>query len=96
MCNKSYEESRSTRFDQVQGRQLIELDILPRETAELLHAEFMAQLGTRKTSFSERRLLFNSGPKDIYQWTVPFYSADGTLRGLLGGWSDIGKCKKQA
>jgi two-component system sensor histidine kinase EvgS len=95
MCNKSFEDSFSTRFDQVQGRQLIDLDILPRETAELLHAEFMAQLGTRKTSFTERQLLFKSGPKDIYQWTVPFYSAEGKLRGLLDGWSEIGKCKKQ-
>ncbi|WP_150765955.1 transporter substrate-binding domain-containing protein [Pseudomonas fluorescens] len=94
MCNKSYEESLSTRFDQVKGRQLIELDTLPRETAELLHAEFMAQLGTRKASFCERRLMFKSGPKDIYQWAVPFYSTDGKLRGLLGGWCDIGKCKK--
>lgn len=94
MCNKSYEESLSTRLDQVQGRQLIELDILPRETAELLHAEVMAQLGTRKTSFCERRLLFKSGPRDIYQWAVPFYSADGTLHGLLGGWCEIGKYKK--
>jgi two-component system sensor histidine kinase EvgS len=92
MCNKSYEEGLSTRFDQVQGRQLIELDVLPKETAELLHAEFIAQLGTRKSRFSERQLLFNGGVRDIYQWTVPFYSADGQLRGLLGGWTDIGKC----
>ena len=95
MCNKSYEESLSTRFDQVKGRQLIELDTLPRETAERLHAELMAQLATRKTSFSLCQLLFKSGPRDIYQWTVPLYGADGKLRGLLGGWSDIGKCKKQ-
>jgi len=96
MCNKSYEEGLSTRFDQVQGRQLIELDVLPKETAELLHAEFMAQLGTRKTRFSERQLMFNNGVRHIYQWTVPFYGADGQLRGLLGGWTDIGKRKQQA
>ncbi|MBV6825125.1 transporter substrate-binding domain-containing protein [Pseudomonas sp. PD9R] len=88
MCNKSYEESLSTRFDQVQGRQLIELDVLPKATAELLHGEFMAQLGTRKMRFSDRQLLFNNGLRDIYQWTVPFYSADGQLRGLLGGWTE--------
>ncbi|KAA0968015.1 transporter substrate-binding domain-containing protein [Pseudomonas sp. ANT_H12B] len=96
MCNKSYEEDFSTRFDQVQGRLLTELDVLPKETAELLHAEFMAQLGTRKTRFSERQLLFKNGVRDIYQWTVPFYSADGQLRGLLGGWTDIGKRTRQA
>jgi two-component system sensor histidine kinase EvgS len=96
MCNKSYEEGLSTRFDQVQGRQLIELDVLPKETAELLHAEFMTQLGTRKTRFSERQLKFNNGVRHVYQWTVPFYGADGQLRGLLGGWTDIGKRKQQA
>lgn len=89
MCNKSYEESLSTRFDQVQGRRLIEVDVLPRETAEMLHAEFLAQLETRKTRFSERQLRFNTGVRDIYQWTVPFYSSNGELRGLLGGWTDI-------
>jgi ABC-type amino acid transport substrate-binding protein len=85
MCNKRYEESLSTRFDQVQGRQLIELDVLPKETAQLLHGEFMAQLETRMPRFCERQLLFNHGLRDIYQWTVPFYSAEGQLRGLLGG-----------
>ncbi|UVM51594.1 MULTISPECIES: transporter substrate-binding domain-containing protein [unclassified Pseudomonas] len=95
MCNNSYEEGLSTRFDQVQGRQLIELDVLPKETAELLHAEFMAQLGTRKTRFSERQLMFNDGVRDIYQWTVPFYGADGQLRGLLGGWIDLAKRIRQ-
>ncbi|TWC25100.1 MULTISPECIES: transporter substrate-binding domain-containing protein [unclassified Pseudomonas] len=90
MCNKSYEESLCTRFDQVQGRRLVELNVLPAETAALLHAEFMAQMETRKPRFSERQLLFNNGVRDIYQWTVPFYSVDGQLRGLLGGWTDIG------
>jgi two-component system sensor histidine kinase EvgS len=95
MCNKSYEERLSTRFDQVQGRQLIELDIFPKETAQLLHAEFMAQLANRKGHFKERQLMFNNGLRDVYQWTVPFYSADGQLRGLLGGWSDIGRRTRQ-
>ncbi|KQZ91292.1 transporter substrate-binding domain-containing protein [Pseudomonas sp. Root562] len=96
MCNKSYEEHLAIRFDQAQGRQLIELDIMPKATAELLHAELMVQLNTRKPCFSERQLLLHSGLKDVYQWTVPFYSADGQLRGLLGGWSDIGQRGRQA
>jgi two-component system sensor histidine kinase EvgS len=96
MCNKSYEECLSTRFDRIQGRQLIELDLLPKETAELLHTEFMAQLGSRSTRFIKRQLMFNNGLRDIYQWTVPFYGADGQLRGLLGGWTDIGQRIRQA
>jgi two-component system sensor histidine kinase EvgS len=95
MCNKSYEDALSTRFDRMQGRQLIEVDVLPRQTAQLLHAEFMAQLGTRRTRFFERQLLFKDGLRDIYQWTVPFYTADGELRGLLGGWADIGRRTRQ-
>ncbi|MDR9861358.1 MULTISPECIES: transporter substrate-binding domain-containing protein [Pseudomonas] len=88
-CNRSYEEALSVRLDQVQGRRIVEVDALPEATAMMLHDEFLAQLQTRKTRFSKRQLLFKNGPRDIYQWTVPFYSADGKLRGLLGGWTDI-------
>jgi two-component system sensor histidine kinase EvgS len=96
LCNRSFEESLSTRIDRIQGRQLIELEILPKETAELLHTEFMAQLGSRSTRFCRRQLMFNNGLRDIYQWTVPFYGADGQLRGLLGGWTDLGQRIRQA
>lgn len=89
LCNKSYEEALSLRFEQVQGCRLIDVDALPRATAAALHEEFMIQLRTRRTRFSKRRLQFNDGSREIYQWTVPFYSANGELRGLLGGWTDI-------
>ncbi|WP_339450022.1 transporter substrate-binding domain-containing protein [Pseudomonas sp. EA_5y_Pfl2_R50] len=89
LCNKSYEEALSVRFDQVQGRRLIDVDAFPRGTAILLHEEFMAQLSARTTRFSKRHLQFKCGHREIYQWTVPFYSAEGELRGLLGGWTDI-------
>jgi two-component system sensor histidine kinase EvgS len=95
MCNKSYEDILSTRFDQIQGRQLIEVDVMPRQTAELLHGEFMAQLVARRARFCERQLLFKDGVRDIYQWTVPFYGMDGQLQGLLGGWADIGRRTRQ-
>ncbi|MBC3775246.1 transporter substrate-binding domain-containing protein [Pseudomonas sp. SWRI99] len=89
LCNRSYEEALSVRLDQVQGRLLFEVDALPETTARTLHDEFMVQLRTRKARFSNRQLQFKSGPREVYQWTVPFYSADGKLRGLLGGWTDI-------
>lgn len=89
MCNRSYEEALSVRQDQVQGRLLFEVDALPEATASMLHDEFMVQLRTRKSRFSKRQLQFKNGPREVYQWTVPFYSADGQLRGLLGGWTDI-------
>ena len=89
MCNRSYEEALSVRLDQVQGRLLIEIDALPALTAQMLHDEFIVQMRTRKSRFSKRQLQFKDGPREVYQWTVPFYSADGKLRGLLGGWTDI-------
>lgn len=95
-CNRSYEEALSVRLDQVQGRLLIELDTLPKATALMLHDEFMLQLRTRKSRFSKRRLQFKSGPREVYQWTVPFYSADGQLRGLLGGWTDISQRRAES
>ena len=96
LCNKSYEEALSLRFEQVQGCRLIEVDALPRATAATLHDEFMIQLRTRRTRFSKRRLQFNDGNREIYQWTVPFYSAKGELRGLLGGWTDITQREAEA
>ena len=89
MCNRSYEEALSVRLDQIQGRLLIEIDALPEATALMLHGEFMVQLRTRKSCFIKRHLQLKNGRREIYQWTVPFYSADGNLRGLLGGWTDI-------
>ena len=89
MCNRSYEEALSVRLDQIQGRLLIEIDALPEATALMLHNEFMVQLRTRKSRFSKRYLQLKNGRREVYQWTVPFYSADGNLRGLLGGWTDI-------
>lgn len=88
MCNKSYEEHLSTRFDQVRGKRLTEVDVLPVSTAELLHGEIMDQLSHRKTRFAERQLTFKHGVRDVYQWTVPFYSAEGLLQGVVGGWTD--------
>ncbi|MFJ7316329.1 transporter substrate-binding domain-containing protein [Pseudomonas sp. NPDC098747] len=89
MCNRSYEEALSVRLDQVQGRLLIEIDALPEATALMLHDEFMVQLRTRKSRFSKRHLQLKNGRREVYQWTVPFYGADGKLRGLLGGWTDV-------
>ncbi|MNL71222.1 Virulence sensor protein BvgS precursor [compost metagenome] len=55
----------------------------------------MAQLSTRRARFFERQLLFKEGVRDIYQWTVPFYTADGQMKGLLGGWADIARRTRQ-
>lgn len=94
MCNNSYEERLSVRQAQVQGRRLTEVDVFPWEMAEQLHGELMEQLSTQRTRFINRQLRFKTGVMNVYQWTVPFYSAEGQLRGLLGGWIDFNEHKE--
>jgi PAS domain S-box-containing protein len=89
MCNRSYEEQFSTRFEKLRGTRLTDSSAFPSATAELLHGELMEQLQTREPRFVDRQLMFSCGLRDIYHWSVPFYGADGQLRGLLGGWIDI-------
>ena len=91
MCNRSYEEQFSTRFEKLRGTRLTDSSAFPLATAELLHGELMEQLQSRKPRFVDRQLMFNCGLRDIYHWSVPFYGADGQLRGLLGGWIDVGR-----
>lgn len=91
MCNKSYEEQFATRFEKLRGTRLTDCPAFPAATAELLHGEMMEQLRTGQSRFSDRQVMFNSGLRDIHHWSVPFYGADGQLRGLLGGWSDAGR-----
>ncbi len=93
-CNRSYEERFATTLEQVQGRRITEVDILPQATAEQLHAEFIQLFETQQPLFQDRQLDFASGRIDIYQWMVPFYSAEAQLQGLLGGWIDITERKQ--
>jgi two-component system sensor histidine kinase EvgS len=89
MCNKSYEDHFETRFEKLRGTRLTDSAGFPAATAELLHGELMEQLQTRQPRFVDRQLMFSGGLRDIYHWSVPFYGADGQLRGLLGGWIDV-------
>lgn len=88
LCNKGYEEYLSVRLERVQGKCLTDMDVLPDATARLLHAEMMEQLSSGKSRFCERQLMLKDGVRGIYQWTVPFYSASGELRGVVGGWTE--------
>ncbi|WP_210642997.1 transporter substrate-binding domain-containing protein [Pseudomonas sp. Tri1] len=91
MCNKSYEEQFATRFEKLRGTRWTDSAAFPPATAQLLHGEVMEQLRTGQSRFVDRQLLFNSGLREIYHWSVPFYGADGQLRGILGGWVDVGR-----
>jgi two-component system, NarL family, sensor histidine kinase EvgS len=93
-CNRSYEESFGISFEQMSGRRLIDVDVLPRESAEQMHADYLKLLETQQPVFADRRMELFGRLIDAYQWTVPFYRADGQLQGLLGGWIDITERKR--
>jgi two-component system sensor histidine kinase EvgS len=93
-CNRSYEESFGISFEQMSGRRLIDVDLIPRLSAEQMHADYMTLLETRQPVFADRQMELFGRVIDAYQWTVPFYRADGQLQGLLGGWIDISERKQ--
>ena len=92
-CNKSYEQQLATRLELIQGLTLMESGVMPEATAARLHAGHMEQLATQQSLFVDRQLEFNGGSFHVYQWTVPFFDAQGRLQGLLGGWIDINERK---
>lgn len=93
-CNRSYEESFGVGFEQMIGRRLIDVDLIPRVSAQQMHADYLRLLETHQPIFADRRMELFGRLIDAYQWTVPFYSADGELQGLLGGWIDISERKQ--
>ncbi|WP_397449527.1 transporter substrate-binding domain-containing protein [Pseudomonas sp. NA-150] len=93
-CNRSYEESLGISFEQMSGRRLIDVDLIPRHSAEQMHADYLKLLETQQPVFADRRMEVFGRLIDAYQWTVPFYRADGQLQGLLGGWIDITERKR--
>lgn len=93
-CNRSYEECFGISFEQMNGRRLIDVDLIPRETAELMHADYMSLLQTQEPVFVDRSMVLGGRAIEAWQWTVPFHSANGQLQGLLGGWIDITERKR--
>jgi two-component system sensor histidine kinase EvgS len=88
-CNRSYEDSFGISFEQMNGRRLIDVDLIPKSSAEQLHGDYLKLLQTQQPVFADRRMELCGKLVEVYQWTVPFYRADGQLQGLLGGWIDI-------
>ncbi|WP_236054199.1 transporter substrate-binding domain-containing protein [Pseudomonas arcuscaelestis] len=93
-CNKSYEQAFSLRLEDVKGRRLTDIAMIPPELADELHADYIRLLQDSKPLFVDRRIELDGQCTEAYQWTVPFYRADGQLQGLLGGWIDITKRKQ--
>ncbi|WP_122861012.1 PAS domain-containing protein, partial [Pseudomonas viridiflava] len=40
-CNRSYEESFGVSFEQLNGRRLTDVDLIPRSVAEQMHADYV-------------------------------------------------------
>ncbi|MGH8380324.1 transporter substrate-binding domain-containing protein [Pseudomonas sp.] len=93
-CNKSYEQAFSLRLEDVKGRRLTDITMIPHTLATQLHADYLSLLEEPKAVFVDRCIEFEGQRTDAYQWTVPFYRADGKLQGLLGGWIDITERKQ--
>ncbi|WP_148276781.1 transporter substrate-binding domain-containing protein [Pseudomonas donghuensis] len=93
-CNKSYEQAFSLRLEDVKGQRLTDIEVIPVELAEQLHGDYLELLKDPKPVFVDRHIEFQGQRTDAYQWTVPFYRADGQLQGLLGGWIDITERKQ--
>ena len=95
-CNRSYEDSFGVSFEQMNGRRLIDVDLIPRPVAEQMHSDYLKLLADRCPVFADRTMELNGKRVDAWQWTVPFFAADGELQGLLGGWVDITERKRLA
>lgn len=93
-CNRSYEESFGIGYEQLQGRRLIDVDLVPGDLAEQMHADYMKLLDTQQPAFTERTLTLAGRQIHAWQWAVPYHRGDGQLHGLLGGWIDISERKR--
>jgi two-component system sensor histidine kinase EvgS len=93
-CNRSYEQSFGVSFEQMNGRRLTDVDVIPRPVAEQMHADYLKLLEDGQPVFTDRTMELNGKRVDAWQWTVPFHAADGQLQGLLGGWVDITERKR--
>ncbi|RMT01206.1 Sensory box histidine kinase/response regulator [Pseudomonas coronafaciens pv. oryzae] len=88
-CNRSYEQALDISFEQMNGRRLTDVHLIPRPLAEQMHADYLKLLENHQPVFSDRTIELSGRRMDVWQWTVPFFAADGQLQGLLGGWIDI-------
>ncbi len=93
-CNRSFEESFGISYEQMKGRRVIDVDLIPRHSAEQMHADYMAVLQTQEPVFAECTLALSAEQIVARQWVMPFYRANGELQGLLGGWVDITERKR--
>lgn len=93
-CNRRYEDSLGISFEQLNGRRLIDIDLLPRESVEKMHAAYMTLLRTQEPVKDHQSLTLLDRRIEAFQWMVPFYRANGELQGLVGGWTDLTESRR--
>lgn len=93
-CNRGYEAFFGISHEQMNGRRVIDVDLVPQECAAHMHADYMTLLETQKPLQVERSMNLFGRQIEARQWSVPFYRADGQLQGLLGGWVDCTERKR--
>jgi two-component system sensor histidine kinase EvgS len=88
-CNASYEQALGISFEQMNGRRLIDVDLIPKAVALAMHEEHMGLLQSREPVLVDRCLDLPGRRLETRQWSAPFYLADGQLQGLVGGWTEL-------
>jgi two-component system sensor histidine kinase EvgS len=92
-CNPGYEKSVGLSFEQMNGRRLIDIDLIPQAVAQELHDEYMSVVRNQQPLSVDRGMELGGQRVQTRHWIAPFYRSDGQLQGLLGGWTDITECK---
>lgn len=93
-CNRSYEHFFDIGVEHMQGRRLIDVELLPAALAAELHADCMRLLGSGEPVFAGRTLDLPGRRVEAWQWSVPLCAADGQRQGVLGGWVDLSERRR--
>ncbi|AOE87583.1 ATP-binding protein [Pseudomonas sp. TCU-HL1] len=88
-CNRAYENFFGSSLEELRGTRVQQLPFAPPELVELLATEYQQLLQHRQPRYFDCRIESAGQSFHVYHWLVPFYSARGSLQGLLGGWIDI-------
>jgi two-component system sensor histidine kinase EvgS len=88
-CNRAYLQVMQIELDQVQGKGLIEANILAQEDAWNYKRIHQATLASGEPSFDNFTMTVKGKTYHIYHWALPYRDSDGTMTGVIGGWIDL-------
>ncbi|PMV86524.1 MULTISPECIES: ATP-binding protein [unclassified Pseudomonas] len=88
-CNRAYLQVMEIELEQVQGKGLIETNILAPDDAWSYKRIHRATLDSGEPSFDNFTMTVNGKTYHIYHWALPYRDSDGTMTGVIGGWIDL-------